>query len=341
VKLRLTAVALAVLLAGSPAPGLAQTKAPADKAGAKGKGKGPVPGYKKMTIQGFTVLVNKSVEENNDDPAWKRKPLEVLDLELTTIVRRLPTRYVAGLRKILLWVEWEDRDDPDLKLGVVAKYYGVYGNLAEWSLSKGKHPLKANNVEVINMKSLTREHQPGVKFERCVLLHELVHAVHHQALGSHNPQVKVVYQLAMKRKLYATSKDVYGRTVKSVYAAKNEREYFAELSCAYLDKLHYHPHTPEDLKAHDPQGYKLMELVWGPRKKLDTIIKSQAEREAAGRLAAAQRSWNGGKRQAAVEALEKLVRDLPDTKAAATAGPLLEKWREAADKAGPPKAEKP
>jgi hypothetical protein len=256
----------------------------------------------------------------------------VLDLELGTIVKRLPARYVTGLRKILLWVEWEDKSDPDLEKGVVAKYYGTLGNLALWSLARGKHPGKANNVEVINMRSLTREHQPGVKLERCVLLHELAHAVHHQALGSNNAVIKATYQQAMKRKLYDEAKDVFGRTRKPPYAARNEREYFAELTCAYLDKLHYHPFTADELKKHDPQGYALMEKIWGPRKKLDAVLKNQAERAATNAVIAAERLYGAGKKKEAFVALEKVMKEYPDTRGAAGAKKLLARWREAATK---------
>lgn len=332
-----TAILLAPLLFSlatftSPAPGQSKSARDAsDKPKAKAKGKaGLVPGYTKATIQGFTLIIHEDVYKNNDDARWKRKPLDVIDLELATIVKRLPARFVTVLRRILLWIEWEDKNDPDLKNGVVAKYYGAGGNLALWSLAKGKHPGKANNVEVINMRSLTAEHQPGIKFERCVLLHELAHAVHHQALGSNNATIKATYLQAMKRNLYGEARDVYGRVQKPTYAAKNEREYFAELTCAYLDKLHYFPFTPDDLKKHDPQGYKLMEVIWGSRKKLDGALKAQAEKAAAAQVSAAERQFRAGKKDEAVNALERVMTEHADTKAAARAKALLAAWKKSA-----------
>src|SRR5262249_37089600 len=205
----LAAITLALSALAPAAPAQSKkdpTKTAPDKGKAKAKDKGAVPGYKKATIQGFTLLINEEVYKHNDDELWNRKPLEVLELELGTIVKRLPAGCVKELRKILLWNEGGDKDDPDLRSGSGAKYHGTLGNLALWSLAKGKHPGKANNVEVINMRSLTREHQPGVKLERCVLLHELVHAVHHQALGANNALIKATYQQAMRRKLYDEAK---------------------------------------------------------------------------------------------------------------------------------------
>jgi hypothetical protein len=287
-----------------------------------------IPGYKKHTIQGFTLLIQDAVYENNDDPKWRRKPIDVLDLELGTIVRSLPDKPVKVLQRLLVWIEWEDTSDPDLEKGVLAKYYGVSGSLAMWSLGKGKHPLKANNIEVISMKSLTREHQPGVKLERCVLLHEMAHAVHHQILGFNNVNVRTVYRQAMSRKLYDEAKDVYGNIRKPPYAARNEHEYFAELTCAYLDKLHYYPFNPDDLKKHDLQGYRLMERTWGTRKTIETALKAKTEKEATRKLEQARALYAVDKLKAGIDTLEFLIDAFPETRAAATAKTWLPKWKE-------------
>src|SRR4051794_23428591 len=100
------AAALVLLPAGTPAH---------DKSKAVGKPKAltAFPGYKKQVIHGFTLLVDDETYRNNSDKKWKRKPLDVLELELGTIVRRLPDRTVKVLRKLLIWVQWELKDDPD------------------------------------------------------------------------------------------------------------------------------------------------------------------------------------------------------------------------------------
>ncbi|HJZ91195.1 MAG TPA: hypothetical protein VKE40_10000, partial [Gemmataceae bacterium] len=126
-----------------------------------------------------------------------------------------------------------------------------------------KNPLKSNAVTILSLKSLANEHQPKTDSGRCVTLHELAHAFHHHVVGD-NPLVKSTFRQAMERKLYDPN----------VYAATNEREYFAELSCAYLDRLDYFPRTREELKKHDPKGYELMEKTWGrpPEKKGATAV---------------------------------------------------------------------
>jgi tetratricopeptide (TPR) repeat protein len=222
----------------------------------------PIPGYKVQKIEGFTVLIADSVFTHNDDPGFQRKPLEALKSELFTVANVLPRRAVTALRTILIWVEWYDDYDPDINGGVVAKYYGASGNRFLWGLREHKHPLKANNVEIINMRALTAMHQSTEKVEQCVILHELAHAVHFQLFGSHNMTIKWAYEQATQRNLYDTSRDINGNTVKP-YARTNEYEYFAELSCAYFNKLNYFPFTREELRKYDPTGYQMMEATWG------------------------------------------------------------------------------
>jgi tetratricopeptide (TPR) repeat protein len=227
---------------------------------------GPIPGYKLKTIEGFKVLVANAVFEHDDDPVYERKPLEVLESEVRTVATTLPPRAVHDLQRILIWVEWHDDADPDIGRAV-AKYYGVAGDVVLFALANHKHLLKANSVEIINMKALTKEHQPGAKHERCVILHELSHAAHFQWLGPNNPKIERAYLVAMDRRLYEPRKDANGEVVVP-YARANKFEYFAEMTCAYFDKLHYHPFTREQMQEYDSEGFKLMQSTWESKPRL-------------------------------------------------------------------------
>jgi tetratricopeptide (TPR) repeat protein len=224
----------------------------------------PVPGYTEQTIEGFHVLIADSVFGHNNDPVYERKPLDVLKSELTTVSSVLPRRALRALRTIVIWVEWGEEDAPVCRR-VAARYYGVSGDPFLWALRENKHPLKANSVEITNMKAVTAEHQPTVKLERCIILHELAHGVHFQLFGANNVQIKLAYRQAMDRKLYDSSRDVDKRPIRP-YASTNEYEYFAELSCAYFNKLNYFPFNREELRKYDPTGYRMMELTWGKAK---------------------------------------------------------------------------
>src|SRR5262249_57497084 len=110
---------------------------------------------------------------------------------------------------------------------------------------------KGNGVTILKVKSVTKEDQPKTDSGRCVTLHELAHAFQHHVVGD-NPLVKQTYKQAMERKLYDPE----------LYVATNDREYFAELSCAYLDRLDYFPRNREELKKLDPNRHQMMGKAW-------------------------------------------------------------------------------
>lgn len=304
------------------APSATRPKAPpAGKPNFRKLLSGPVPGYTYRRIEGFHVLLHQSVLDHNADAPYKRKPLDVLEGELCTIVRSLPTRAVAVLQTVPIWVEWHDETDPSLGRAV-AKYYSAPGGAVLWKLADNKNPLKANCIEVIDMKSITAEHQPGIKLERCVMLHELAHAVHGHIFGDKNVVIESTYRQAMTRHLYDKAKDVYGRELPP-YARVSGHEYFAELSCAYLNKLHYFPFNRADLKKHDPEGYKLMTKVWGTPRQLMAGGRANAEKAATKKLAAARQLRAKSKTDEAHRMLVSLVTNYPDTKAAVTARKML------------------
>ena len=203
-------------------------------------------------MQGFTVLIHDEVF-GDEAKKFERPPLEILDRELATVVKVVNPKSADALRRLVIWAEWEDTAGAG-EIGRGGAVVAVYrGGDAARMIAEDLHPLKAKTVEVLSMKSLTQEHQPKRDSGRCVLLHEFAHAVHDQLLGRENPEIKTVYAQAMERKLYDR---------KNQYAATSPPEFFAELTCCYLDKLHYYPNSRDDLKKHDPATFKLMETVW-------------------------------------------------------------------------------
>jgi hypothetical protein len=291
-----------------------------------------IPGYGQYSIHGFMVYVHKDVFEHEDDEAFSVKPLEVLEADLGTIATVLPPRYVKLLRQISVWAEWDDITDPDYHKDVLAKYYGVFGDQVLWGLRRGKHPLKANNVEILTMRKFMEEYQKTGVPQRCVLLHEMSHAVHTHALGYDNATIRSAYAQAMERRLYSESKDWLGRKI-IPYAQTNAREYFAELSCAYLSRLNYYPHDRQDLMQYDPVGYRLMELSWGTPKQLEAAFKADSERLAAAALKKARRLIGNNKEKQAEKILVHLLEKHPDTKVASDAKGLLEILKKSAPNA--------
>jgi hypothetical protein len=241
---------LAACLLLSATSASADDPKPAAKAG-KTTPLDAVEGYKRHTIEGFTLLVSQAVLDA-DASGYERKPLDVLELELKTVSRLMTPRALGVLRKLLVWVEWDERQPVSNGRDgtAVAVYYGGH----QLSLvRKGMHPLKSKSVTILSMKTLTAAHQPKDDAGGCVLLHEIAHAVHDNLLGWENPAIKAAHRQAMERKLYDRSQ----------YVSTNEAEFFAELTCAYFDQLEYYPRTREQLKKHDPASFKMLDAVWG------------------------------------------------------------------------------
>lgn len=268
-----------------------------------------VPGYKHKVIERFHVLIHEDVVKNNEDARWARKPpLAVLEYELGLINRMLPQRFVNVLRKVPVWAEWDDENEPQSR--AVAKYYGVFGTRALWDM---KDPRKANSVDIVRMKALTAEHQPSRESGRCVLFHEFAHAVHFHFFGPESPLIKATYKQAMDRNLY-----------QGKYAAKNEHEYFAELSCAYFDKLNYEPRDRGALKKYDSAGYQMMMQTWGTPAQLEKELKADADKAARKLLSTAKDLRAARKTDEARQTLEKLIGSYPESAESQEAKKLLD-----------------
>jgi hypothetical protein len=273
-------------------------------------------GYQTRIIEGFTVIFNNEVFQESRQ--FHNEPLTFIADELKDIARIFPAAMLKPLRTVKIWVEWNDLDlaNPD----VVAKYYGTVDG--HWVLARGKHPGKAACVEVIALKRLHKLKAVDKTPKALVILHELAHAVHFLAVD-HN-KVQTTYRQAMERNLF-----------RGQYAAKNEFEYFAEISCAYLDRLDYSPRTREELEEYDRAGHRLMELVWGRPDRLKTTAKElrpilspeakarEDELTADSELIFAQTFAKAGKMDRAREKAQSIIDRFPRTKAAHEAKKLL------------------
>jgi hypothetical protein len=224
---------------------------PADKTPAKADKAEPVAGRKLKKIEGFTFLISDEALEA-DASGYERKPLEVLEYECKMLSKALSPKAVELLRKLTIWVDWDEQvpNYPGREGFWVATYYS--GSAAQ-APKDGRHPLQAKTVTIHSLKSMTRSHQPKNDARNdSLLLHEFAHAVHDQLLSYDHAGVRAAYEQAIERRLYD----------KDSYAIINHREFFAEMSCAYLDRLSYYPHTRADLKKHDPVTYQTLEKVW-------------------------------------------------------------------------------
>ncbi len=290
--------------------------------------------YERRDIEGFTVHVNKQVFKQPFD-RWGRQPLTVLDRELNDLRRILAPKIFAVLQEVPIWVEWDaiDKTNP----GAIARYYG---GPADGLARLGGEPRKANCVEVLTLRQLGELRYPGTSLQQVIILHEMAHAVHHRLLGWGNPELTATFQQAVDRKLYDEVNDRFARRGKA-YARTNEMEYFAEISCAFLDSCNYFPFNHAQLQGYDPAGYNFVESVWMHPDRFTVIARKPApgavktcesaalrvniyaERDAILRLDKLRAQLRAGQTEQTKKGLEDLVRYYADTAAAGDARNLL------------------
>ena len=212
----------------------------------------PTSAYKPRQIEGFTILVNPELETH----AEEAKPAFVeLTAQLKTINRVMPDKPLQALRKVKIWMEWENRKDG------AAEFHPS----AQWLREHGYNPDKAGCIEISNAAHFV---QWSHNEQPCMLLHEMAHGYRFLTLGERFTGVHEAYTEAMRAKLYDAVAYVHGDVKRKAYAATNEEEYFAELSEAYFGKNDFYPFTRQELARHDPVGYRLMVRAWGEPKPL-------------------------------------------------------------------------
>lgn len=107
-----------------------------------------------------------------------------------------------------------------------------------------------------------------------VLVHEFSHAYHHFMCedGYGNKDIKECYDKAMKDRLYDWVK-VHGPQgpMAKAYACNNHKEYFAELSAAFLGQPDmgskeefnkWYPFNRRQIREHDPRAYEMLKRIW-------------------------------------------------------------------------------
>lgn len=205
----------------------------------------PTSDYQKRTMAEFTVLLHPELRKHPTEAAAAVRELKA---QLNNIARVLPKEPLVELRKVRIWLEWDKRRNG------AAEFHGS----VEWLRQNGYNPDKAGGVELSSARNFvtwSRREQPWM------VLHELAHAYHHQALDDDYAGITAAYGQAMERNLYESVDHVSGEK-KKAYAATNAKEYFAELTEAYFGRNDFYPFTRLDLQKHDPVGYQLIQQAW-------------------------------------------------------------------------------
>lgn len=205
----------------------------------------PTAAYVRRDVSGFQVLIHPDLARSDE----LRPALDELKRQLDALPKLLPPGPLKRLREVRLWLEHRQR---------WARSAAQFHPSAGWLRANGYNPDKAGGVEISHSRHFVTWSERTQPF---MVLHELAHAYHHHVLGFRHAGIRTAYKQAMERKLYDRVKHVDGRTRKG-YAATNEMEYFAELSEAYFGKNDFFPFTREELRQHDPEGFKAVREAW-------------------------------------------------------------------------------
>lgn len=206
----------------------------------------PVSIYKQAEIQGFTVLINPKVAAHEADA---RAMWAEVEKQLKEIVRVMPDEPLKEFRKYRIWVEWEQ-----------TKGGCCFHPSQQWLSENGYNPEKAGDTEICHTRHFvewSKHYQP------CMVLHEFAHAYHHRVLGLSDQRITDAFRNAETNKLYESVAHVDGKKPRKAYAMNNKKEYFSELTEAYFGRNDFFPFTREELKKHDPVGYRMMVDCWG------------------------------------------------------------------------------
>ncbi len=213
----------------------------------------------KKQIEGWTVSLDPRLL-NDKHKASAEKAIAALTNHLQRITYILKGDRLKQLQQIPIWLELDN--EPLSKLNNLNMQYHPG---REWLIKNGLDPRLVKHVHLPSAKELLNKHM-WLKHPY-VVLHELAHGFHDQALegGFDNPKILETYNRAKQKGIYEEVLLYTGKTVRH-YALSNQMEYFAEASEAYFGVNDFYPFVRAELKEFDPYAYDLMEEIWGPLK---------------------------------------------------------------------------
>lgn len=217
-------------------------------------------GYATYQYMGFTF----KMKENYISTEYGRKGIERMMDDLEKISSIIPQDALKVMRSRAIWMEENN---------VHNRSAAWYHTSADYPSSIGDISAKGKCLEITNIEkyvNTTAKNQPFM------VLHELCHLYHDQALGGNgNKDIHAAYLNAKEKGLYktywrrgdvantaATETTYYENEKEHCYCMNNDFEFFAEMCEAYWGENDYFPYDNGDLRNFDPVAYELMEKIW-------------------------------------------------------------------------------
>lgn len=213
----------------------------------------PAREYRTHEIGGWTLFVEASLAAN--DPELARQALDRLTTKLEVTRKLLPPATRARLQKLPIYLMHGSKS-PSGGRDSGAQYH-------QRTAPKFRKHLDPRWGDVVVIHSAANYVKLSELWSVKVLVHEFAHAWHLGQWPEKQPEIYQAWENAMHQELYRGVKDDKGAVLERGYAAQNQLEYFAELSCMYFCGCNYQPFNRSELKTYDPTGYALIEKMWG------------------------------------------------------------------------------
>ncbi len=201
-----------------------------------------------QTISGWKVFVDLELLADSDGKEIGQKALRLLDDKLFEISLRLPPKRIKQLQTIPIWIDFNH------ELTSMQYHPG-----AGWLRDHEYDPKMVKSVHIPRAKGFV-DHVAN-HAQPWALLHELAHAYHDQYLGWDHAGIRKAYQSLKATGEYESVLHINGRQRKH-YALTNEKEFFAEMSEAFLGTNDFYPFVRGELRTASPETFALMQAIW-------------------------------------------------------------------------------
>lgn len=211
----------------------------------------PLPtAHTTRNIEGWTVRVDDRLLKGQHAAVGQRA-LKLLASRLVAITFVVPEESLAKLRTITIQL---DLDYGDLR---PMQYHPDAGWLKE-------HGYSEQLAKCVHIPDVADFLEPeGVHSQPWVVLHELAHGFHDQAIGFDDPRVTAAWKKFCDGGKYKSVLTTSGK-MREHYGLTDPKEFFAEMTECYFGTNDFYPFVSGELQRAEPETFALLAEIWGP-----------------------------------------------------------------------------
>lgn len=213
----------------------------------------PPRDYVTRELCGWSVLVEKQLVDESPEPA--KAALARLERKLGEAASVLPVAALPDLRKLKNFLLYGPKATAGGRSNGLEYFRAGAPKYQDWL-----DPRMGRSIVIFNAANYAKLSE---SWALKALVHEFGHAQHLEHWPEDRAEIYDAWDHAMKAGLYQTVREEDKGTHTPNYAAQNHLEYFAELTAIYFVGADYFPKDRAGLEACDPDGYALVEKLWG------------------------------------------------------------------------------